>query len=75
VGARLRACAGDDAFVARFGGDEFVIVFATTAEPQEVVERAGRWCGVLGWAEVAGTRVQVRAHGSPSGGAGWTATS
>jgi diguanylate cyclase (GGDEF)-like protein/PAS domain S-box-containing protein len=60
VGTRLRKCAGPEAFVARFGGDEFV--FSVPAcDDGDLAERVGEVVdGCLGWIEVSGRRVRVR---------------
>jgi diguanylate cyclase (GGDEF)-like protein/PAS domain S-box-containing protein len=60
VGTRLRKCAGPEAFVARFGGDEFV--FSVPAHDEEsLADRVSEVVdGCLGWIEVSGRRVRVR---------------
>ena len=60
VGTRLRKCAGPEAFVARFGGDEFV--FSVPAIDEEsLADRVSQVVdGCPGWIEVSGRRVRVR---------------
>jgi diguanylate cyclase (GGDEF)-like protein/PAS domain S-box-containing protein len=60
VGTRLRKCAGPEAFVARFGGDEFVFSVPACDEESLAAHVAEVVDGCLGWIEVSGRRVRVR---------------
>ena len=60
VGTRLRKCAGPEAFVARFGGDEFVFSVPACDEESLAAHVSKVVEGCLGWIEVSGRRVRVR---------------
>jgi len=62
VTGRLHTCLREDDFVARVGGDEFVILQTEVRDPQQVVLLAERLCNVIGQPfNIAGHDVRIGA--------------